>query len=141
MAEVIIIRHAESHYNVESERYSKGEIKTMPLLINCDITEKGVEQAKQKGIELTEKLKDYKNDILYIVSPLKRTLNTFYWISRELNKNNIKYESEINHLCRERKSDPSDFLDNEKFERESLDDLHVRINKFKEYLFSVSDKY
>lgn len=110
---ICLLRHAESVFN----KYGRDEI-------DCDLSETGIEQAKNINLEFK----------YVICSPLKRARDT-------LKYSNIKYDVlEINNLCREMLVDKCDFMDGEKLQYETIDEITDRVNKFKEYLLTISLK-
>ena len=72
---ILAIRHAESVWNVLHQQYPNPEDRYHPRMwtIDCDITEKGVQQALAAGKELATNLGSI--DLL-IISPLRRALQT-----------------------------------------------------------------
>lgn len=80
---IYLIRHAQSQYNIiDSVESAKGtnilDYKFREDLIDCDITERGYEQAKKAA----EDMKDI-NVTLVLVSPLLRALRTCYEIFKD----------------------------------------------------------
>ena len=75
---IYLIRHGESKFNLasqESRLKEEGiEYRFRKDLIDCELTELGIQQAKEAG----EKLKDV-NISLVLVSPLRRALQTAYY--------------------------------------------------------------
>lgn len=110
---VHLIRHAESVFN----KYGRDEI-------DCDLSETGIEQAKNINLE-----------VKYVIcSPLKRTRDT-------LKYSNIKYEMlEINNLCREMLVDKCDFMEDEKLKLETVEEITNRVIKFRDYLLSLQEE-
>ena len=72
---ILVIRHAESVWNVLRQQYPNPEDRYHPRMwtIDCDITEKGVQQAHAAGKELA---KDIGSVDLLVISPLRRALQT-----------------------------------------------------------------
>lgn len=99
-----VLRHAESVFN----KYLRSEK-------NCDLTEEGRLQAKA--------LEGYWD--IVICSPLKRTRQT-------LGLSQIKYGELIEtYLCREKRADICDFLEDEdETKKESDGELEERIQRF-----------
>lgn len=106
-----LLRHAETVLN----RFHQD-------VIDCDLTEQGIEQAKQLVMEY-----DY-----IICSPLKRTKDT-------LKYSNIRYKNiEYNHLCREYRNHLADFIEGEEIKFETVAEIKERVSKFKSYLRSLN---
>lgn len=100
-----VVRHAQSVFN---------KYLTSPK--NCDLTDEGREQASKLEGEY---------DIV-ICSPLKRTCDT-------LSLSKIRYGKLLyTSLCREKKADICDFLEDEdESKKESDEELNQRIEAFK----------
>lgn len=87
---IYLIRHGESKYNsAKEEAIKKGDKYSCYWrkdLIDCELTELGIQQAKEAG----EKLRDL-NISLVLVSPLRRALQTaFYAFENHPNKPKFK---------------------------------------------------
>jgi broad specificity phosphatase PhoE len=122
---LIIIRHAESMFNYELnkvralkedmniERWEKlrREVKFNDSLIDCGLTDKGIEQCLKAGEELSQF-----NFTKFIVSPLKRNLLTCYNLLHSISKSNNKFYREnkteiiVNPYIYERIEDSCDFI-------------------------------
>ena len=72
---ILAIRHAESVWNVLQQQHPNPEERYHPRMwtIDCDITERGVQQALAAGKEMA---KDIGSIDLLIISPLRRALQT-----------------------------------------------------------------
>jgi broad specificity phosphatase PhoE len=73
---VFVIRHGESKWNVLRKEYPGEDERYHPRMwtVDCDITELGVRQAKQAGLDLVTQNIDSID--LLIISPLRRALQT-----------------------------------------------------------------
>lgn len=81
----IYIRHGQTTYNQNSTIHNKKSIKCQKEYIDCALSEKGVEQAKN----LSKKLNAIQIEKVF-VSPLKRALQTtFYALENHPNIDNI----------------------------------------------------
>lgn len=83
---VYLIRHGESHGNVDKNTYA-----TVPDHL-ITLTELGEKQAYKTGEELYQKIKDY-NRVFFYVSPFYRTRQTYYHIKKALD--DLGYTGEI----------------------------------------------
>ena len=72
---IFAIRHGESVWNVLRSQYPSQEERYHPRMwtIDCDITDLGIQQAKQAGKDLG---KEVSTIDLMIISPLRRALRT-----------------------------------------------------------------
>jgi broad specificity phosphatase PhoE len=136
---IILIRHAESEFNVAYESYLKHQA-VYPNLPDAEITLNGVKQAKDLGDQLVVILGECKR-VYFIVSPLKRAQKTFLYVSQALDKHKIAYKHETNELCREYKTDSCDFFDNEPFEIEEEDLFEKRLSDFRDYLTKIKSDH
>ena len=79
---IYLIRHGESKFNRATEdcklKEEVVECRFRKDLFDCDLTELGIQQAKETG----EKLKDI-NTSLVLVSPLRRALQTAYYAFKD----------------------------------------------------------
>ena len=79
---IYIIRHGESGFNkaLQESRLRGDDIeyRFRKDLVDCELTDLGIQQAKEAG----EKLKDI-NISLVLVSPLRRTLQTAYYAFKD----------------------------------------------------------
>ena len=107
---VTVLRHAQSIFN-----------KFLTSEKNCDLTEEGKEQARALSGHW---------DFVFC-SPLLRTRQTFAL-------SNITYNKVIyTDLCREKKADICDFLEDEdETQKETDEELNDRIERFKAFIKS-----
>jgi broad specificity phosphatase PhoE len=126
MKNIYYLRHAESTYN---KQYRETNIVPHNI-IDADVTLAGMDQInKLKDSEILLGIKfDY-----VIVSPLKRTMNTFLHLG-----SNIKYNKLIvTDLCREHKINECDFMNGEDIIFETQLELKKRICEFKTLIHSL----
>lgn len=83
---IILIRHGESEGNVDKNIYEQKPDYALEL------TERGMQQAKEAGKKLREMIGDEKT--AFFVSPFWRTRMTFENIASELKKENIIYKED-----------------------------------------------
>ena len=91
---ILAIRHGESEWNVLHRKYPTQEERYHPRMwaIDCGLAERGVDQAKQAGLELVQQTLPDGVDLL-VVSPLRRALDTAQHIVHEYH--NHKRESKL----------------------------------------------
>ena len=91
---ILAIRHGESEWNVLHRKYPTEEERYHPRMwtIDCGLTERGVDQAKQAGLELEQQTLPDGVDLV-VVSPLRRALDTAQHIVHEFH--NHKRESKL----------------------------------------------
>lgn len=113
-----LIRHAESQFNTGENRTDR----------NVDLTEKGIEQAKNLSTS-----DEYD---LMIVSPLRRALRTCSLSSlkyKRIDRNKEFREYKDSHL--------SNYFEGEKLVRENKSEFKKRVEGCLEYLYSLKDNY
>jgi broad specificity phosphatase PhoE len=117
---IILIRHGESQGNVDKSIYANKPDYALEL------SEKGIEQAKDAGIRLKEIIKD--ESAFFYVSPLWRTRMTFEGISVAFEKDKIGWieeprirEQEFGHLKSQEENEKIDK------ERDSYGPFYYRI--------------
>ena len=78
-----MIRHGESIWNVLRQQYPGEEERYHPRMwtIDCDITDRGVQQARRAGEHLASEIDGID---LFIVSPLRRALQTAHLVLETL---------------------------------------------------------
>jgi broad specificity phosphatase PhoE len=91
---IYLIRHGQSEGNVDPQIYSVLKDHNVPL------TDKGREQAKEAGINLSKKIIKSKKTVVF-VSPYLRTRQSWEEIRLGLDSKKIKYTEEENPLLRE----------------------------------------
>ena len=123
---IYYLRHAESTYN---KHLTETGIECHNM-INSGLSDNGINQAIAFN-ELNNIIFD-----LIICSPLKRTHETFSYMSKKLSYK----KSIILDLCREYRVNECDFLDGEQVVFETMSELDERIKHFKVYINDISEK-
>ena len=91
---IIAVRHGESDWNALRREHTSEEERYSSLLYtpDCGLTPQGMEQSRQAGHELEQYLRETftteEGDIqlLYVVSPLRRALQTAFYIQETCRK-------------------------------------------------------
>src|SRR5688572_5140871 len=83
---IILIRHGESEGNINKGIYAEKPDYAL------DLTEEGIKQAHNAGVNLKLLLKE--ETAFFYVSPLYRTRETFEQIASSFSDGNIKYREE-----------------------------------------------
>jgi len=121
MQSVTLIRHCQSEFNVLEDKKEKTNDRK---LVDCEITELGIEQAKKIEGEF---------DFVF-VSPMKRTKQT-------LTLSKIKAKHIIEEpLVREQKVDICDIMEHEEFKKETDEQVDNRVQIMKNKLLNFKDK-
>ena len=81
---ILYIRHGETKYNIDGKKTSKSELKKKKEYLNCELNEKGINQAK----EASNKVKNLKFEAIYC-SPLYRTIQTAFYLFQNHPQKNI----------------------------------------------------
>ena len=110
---IVAIRHGESEWNALRRKYPSEEQRYSSLLYtpDCPLTHRGVEQSLEAGHCLeqylintfTENLK-----VLYVVSPLRRALQTALYIQKTCTRFPSSSPPIVNQHCTEILSDSCD---------------------------------
>lgn len=85
-SKIILIRHGESEANLDHTIYERK------FDHEIELTKKGIQQANDTGKLLSGYLPNVKDPIKALVSPYKRTQQTWNEIYKYLNRNNIDFE-------------------------------------------------
>lgn len=88
---VIAVRHGESEWNALRREHSSDDERYSSLLYtpDCGLTPTGIEQSLEAGCQLEQYLLNTFTEpiqLLYVVSPLRRALQTAFYIQKTCTK-------------------------------------------------------
>ena len=126
---ILYIRHGQTKYNIDGKKTSKSELKKKMEYLNCELNEKGINEAK----ETSNKIKELKFEDIYC-SPLYRTIQTAYYLFLNHPQKNIVIK--IHPLIVEIQGGVHDFVtDIEKTKKE------FNLNSEVKFDWSIFDNY
>lgn len=85
---ILVVRHGESTWNVLRRQHTQEADRYLPIMYIPDapMTELGIAQSRQAGIDLFEEIDKDDEHYVIVVSPLRRALQTttfFYRLSHD----------------------------------------------------------